>query len=105
MLVQMPADYFVGENPRPFLEGYPLWARMLATLFKSLLAWVLIALGLVMALPGVPGQGLLTLFVGILLADFPGKRKLERRVVAIHAVHSVINRVRARFGREPLAGV
>lgn len=105
VLVRMPADYFVGERNHAFLDGYPLWVRVLATLSKSILAWVLIVLGLVMAFPGVPGQGLLTILVGVLLADFPGKRKLERRVVAIHAVHSVVNKVRSRFGRDPLQGV
>ena len=35
---------------------------------------LLVLLGLVMALPGIPGQGLLTMIVGITMIDFPGKR-------------------------------
>ena len=35
---------------------------------------LLILLGLVMALPGIPGQGVLTMIVGLTMIDFPGKR-------------------------------
>ena len=75
------------------------------TVLKNGLAWVLLAFGLVLSVPGVPGQGLLTIMVGLLLADFPGKRGLERRLVRVHAVHSVANKIRARFGKPPLQGL
>jgi hypothetical protein len=105
VLILMPPDYFVGKAPRPFLEGRPLWVRVLATVLKNGLAWVLLAFGLVLSVPGVPGQGLLTIMVGLLLADFPGKRSLERRLVRVHAVHSVANKIRARFNKPPLLGL
>ena len=63
---------------------------------------MLVLLGLIMALPGVPGQGLLTALIGLTLLSFPGKRKLERRFVKIPALLRAINRLRARFARPPL---
>ncbi|MBI5493528.1 MAG: hypothetical protein HY904_00790 [Deltaproteobacteria bacterium] len=104
VLVLMPEDYFVADA-RPFLAGRPLWLRVLATVVKNLAASVLLALGLVMTVPGIPGQGLLTLFVGVLLLDFPGKRALERRLFQLAPVHRVANAVRARFKRAPLLGL
>ena len=63
---------------------------------------MLVVLGLIMALPGVPGQGLLTALIGLTLLSFPGKRRLERRFVRIPALLRAINRLRARFARPPL---
>jgi hypothetical protein len=63
---------------------------------------VLILLGLVMALPGIPGQGFLTMIVGLTMLDFPGKRGLERRLIARPRILRTINRLRARFNRAPL---
>ena len=50
----------------------------------------------------LPGQGLLTILIGLMLLDFPGKRRLERRIVARPAILAMLNRMRARRGRDPL---
>jgi hypothetical protein len=63
---------------------------------------VLVVLGLIMAVPGVPGQGLLTVLIGLTLLSFPGKRRLERRFVRMPALLRGINRLRGRFRRPPL---
>jgi hypothetical protein len=38
-------------------------------------------MGIILALPGVPGQGILTVLIGVMLLEFPGKRRLERAIV------------------------
>jgi hypothetical protein len=76
--------------------------RALALVGKNLAGVVLVLLGLIMALPGVPGQGLLTALIGLTLLSFPGKRRVERRFVRIPALLRAINRLRARFARPPL---
>jgi len=63
---------------------------------------ILLALGLVMSLPGVPGQGLLTLAAALLLLDVPGKQKLERRLLAKPKLRTTIDRLRARWNRPQL---
>lgn len=35
-----------------------------------------VVIGLILAIPGVPGPGLVIVFLGILLFDFPGKIRL-----------------------------
>jgi hypothetical protein len=52
--------------------------------------------------PGVPGQGVLTILLGIMLLDFPGKRALETRIVGRPRVNGAVNALRARFGKPPL---
>jgi hypothetical protein len=50
----------------------------------------------------LPGQGILTMLIGISLVDFPGKRQLERKLIGQPAVLNTINRVREKFGQPPL---
>jgi len=49
-----------------------------------------------------PGQGILTLLLGISLMDVPGKQKLERKIVERPAVLKAINKLRARANKPPL---
>jgi len=49
-----------------------------------------------------PGQGLLTLFVGLLFLDFPGKPALEQWVIRRRAVCGVVQWMRRKAGRMPL---
>jgi hypothetical protein len=69
---------------------------------KNLLGAFLVLLGVVMSLPGVPGQGVLTILLGVMLLDFPGKRALELKLVSRPKVLRTINRIRQQFERPPL---
>jgi hypothetical protein len=80
----------------------PLLLRWAVALGKNLLGLVLVLLGAIMALPGVPGQGLLTMIIGMTILDFPGKRRLEVRFLHRPRILGALNRLRARFGRQPL---
>ena len=102
LLVRIPANYFAGEKPPPFwADRHPI-LRWLGHVGKNVLGAVLVALGIVLALPGVPGQGLLTILIGLMFLDLPGKRRLEQKLVRRPAVLAVINRLRAARGRGPL---
>jgi hypothetical protein len=102
VVVGWPADRFKGEGPTEVGRHRHVILRGLAVVAKNLAGAVLVVLGLIMALPGVPGQGLLTALIGLTLLSFPGKRRLERRFVRIPALFGAINRLRARFARPPL---
>lgn len=98
LVVRMPADWFAGQR-RP-VPSTPL--RWFGRILKNVLGWMLVAAGLVMAIPLVPGQGLLTIAIGVSLVEFPGKWRLERAIVFRPRVLATINRLRARYGRPPL---
>lgn len=93
---RMPTDYLFGDSPRPPARGWRLVGRVL----RNLLGTVLLLLGLLLL--ALPGQGLLTICVGLVLVDFPGKRRLERRLLAVPGVLSAINALRRRRGRPEL---
>lgn len=101
VVVRLPATYFCTDHVSPFAARHPV-VRWIGVIVKNLLGLVLVVLGLLLSLPGIPGQGLLTILIGVMLVDFPGKRRLERRLVSRPSLLAVINALRARFGRPRL---
>jgi hypothetical protein len=102
VLIKLPDTYFKAEHGREFwVEGHPV-LRWGGLILKNLLGAALVLFGIVMSLPGVPGQGVLTILMGVMLLDFPGKRQLELKLVSRPKVLRTINRIRHRFDRPPL---
>lgn len=96
VVVRLPADYFKDrERSAPN-------ASLGVRVGKNLLGCCALVLGLLMVLPGVPGPGLITMLLGIVLLDFPGKYAAERWLVRLKVVHRWIDGLRVRFGRAPL---
>jgi hypothetical protein len=102
ILVKIPADHFRNNHHSKFWAGRPPVVRILALIGKNLLGIVLIIVGIILSLPGVPGQGLLTVLLGVMLVDFPGKHRLEQKLLHRPAIKNSINKLRARFGKPPL---
>lgn len=102
VLVALPADFFCkpGATRSPSLAVEV--ARWVARIAKNIAGAVLLLLGIPLALPGIPGPGLVLVLVGIALLDFPGKRKLQRRLLGHPRVWASINSLRSRFGRPGL---
>ena len=101
LVVSIPRDYFLHERAAVFGFGarHPL-VRLLFLILKNTAGVVCVVAGFVMLF--VPGQGLLTIFIGVLLLNFPGKRELELRLVRHHQIRQGINWIRHRAGKEPL---
>lgn len=101
-LVRLPATYFLDSPERGLWIHHRRSIRWLGLVLKNMVGCVLVMLGIVLSLPGVPGQGLLTILLGILLLDLPGKRRLARRILAAPHVLDRVNQLRAQFGKPPL---
>src|SRR4030095_14001719 len=67
IMVKIPADYFKEDHPRELLPGKSAAIRWLAVILKNLLGIVLVALGIIMAVPGGSGPGILTILLGSML--------------------------------------
>lgn len=102
VMVKIPPNYFSSHYKRDFLPGSPFLVRWGAVIAKNLFGAFLVLLGIVLSLPGVPGQGILTILLGLIMLDIPGKRPLEARIIKRPAVLSAINNLRERYGKEPL---
>src|SRR5947208_1951233 len=83
VLVKLPATYFQADHQPAFLweKRHPA-LRWTALIAKNLLGVLLVLIGIILSLPGVPGQGILTILIGVMLLNFPGKRHLEQRLVS-----------------------
>jgi hypothetical protein len=101
VLVKLPADYFQQNGAREFFSDKPAWVRLAAIVGKNLLGIIFVLVGIVMSIPGVPGQGFLTILLGVILLDFPGKRRIELWFASRPPVFRGINSLRQKFGKPP----
>lgn len=102
LLVRLPANYFCHSHPRNFwVDRHPV-IRWTGLIVKNVLGALAVALGVVLSMPGVPGPGILTILIGIMLLDFPGKRRLERWLITRRRVLGIINGLRRHYSKPPL---
>lgn len=100
MIIRLPVDYLVREEKvETETTGRPL-VRWVTRIGRNLIGGLLAIAGLIMLV--TPGQGILCIFMGLTVMDFPGKRRLVRRIVGRPQVLRGLNRVRARADRLPL---
>ena len=102
VMVKIPENYFSSHYERDFLPNSPFLVRWGAVILKNLLGVILIIIGIILSLPGVPGQGLLTILLGLIMLDIPGKRPLEAKIIQRPAILNTINNLRAKYNKPPL---
>ena len=102
ILVKLPADHFSKSRKTKFWAGPRPAIHAAKVIGKNIAGLMLVALGIVLSLPGVPGQGLLTVLLGIMLLDFPGRHRLEQKLLSRPGIQKAINGLRARFDKPPL---
>ena len=100
LIVRLPNDYFIENHRRTWLQNRHPVLRVTAYVIKNLIGCVFLLAGIAMLV--LPGQGILTMVIGVSLIDFPGKQKLQRQLIGQPAVLRTINRIRRKFGRKPL---
>ena len=101
IVVRIPPDYFSTRERHPIQTRHPV-LRVLLLVGKNVLGICALLLGAVMAVPGVPGPGLIVMLFALMLLDFPGKYAAERWLVTRKPVRNAIDTLRERAGREPL---
>lgn len=102
ILVKLPADHFSKSRKTKFWAGPRPAIHAAKVIGKNIGGLLLVALGIVLSLPGVPGQGLLTVLLGVMLLDFPGRERLEQKLLSKPSIVNTINRLRERFKKPPL---
>ena len=96
IIIRLPADFFVREVSVP-LRISPL--RLCLKALKNALGLIFLVAGFIMLF--IPGQGILTMLFGVSLMDFPGKRRLQHRIVKTPRVHRSLNWLRGKTNRAP----
>jgi hypothetical protein len=102
LVVRMPAGYFCERTQGDFSEKRTGVHRWIGRLAKNVLGGAIILLGAAASVPGIPGPGLLIILMGLILTDFPGKRRFEIWLVSRPGVLATINRLRHFFAKPPM---
>ena len=99
LVALIPSDYFINRESSKFKLTYPsLW--LVSIIIKNILGYTLIIGGILMLF--LPGQGLFTIFVGLLLSNYPGKYYLERKLIAMPKIYKTVNWLRKKSNQPPL---
>ncbi len=95
LAARLPADYFTtrARTAPPWRGPHPI-RRTVLRVGRNLLGLVLVLGGIGMLF--LPGQGLLTLAIGLLMLDFPGKRAFQGWMLSWKPVHAGINWLRRK---------
>ena len=95
LVARIPSDYFCHKkrHPAPLKQHHPI-LRVVVLVGKNCLGWVLLVGGIIMLF--IPGQGLLTIAMGLLLMDYPGKFSLERKIASKPKILNGLNWLRAK---------
>lgn len=96
LVAMLPSSYFITQESRAQKISI---AHVFLTCLRSLIGLVLVLIGIVMLV--IPGPGLITLLVGLSLAEFPGKRRLLKYIATRPSVFKSLNWMRKRHDREP----
>ena len=98
-IVKLPADFFIRPSlPTSRLASpkHPL-VRLIYLTTKNLLAVMIILAGIAMLF--LPGQGVVTIIIGVSLLNIRGKRRLVLSLVCHKFIIQSLNRLRARFNK------
>ena len=99
ILIRLPPDYFQNHHHKPWFANHHPVVRTLGLLVKNIVGIIFLLAGIAMLF--LPGQGLLTMLLGILFIDFPGKHRLEQKIIQHPKVLQTINAFREKAGKPP----
>ena len=100
-VANIPEDYFLESvrKPTKWSEQKPI-LRLAVILGKNIIGLLLIIGGLLMLV--LPGQGFLTMVTGLLLINYPGKYRLEQKLVGKPSIFRTLNWIRIKANKPPL---
>ena len=77
LVALIPTDYFVKKNISKSKKSYSLlW--LMSIIVKNIIGYTLILGGILMLV--LPGQGLFTILMGLILSNYPGKYTIEKKI-------------------------
>lgn len=98
LIVLLPARY-LSLGSRPSICG---WRGAMIRGSRNAFGMALFAAGVVLSLPGIPFPGTPLILIGLACMDMTVRRRIQRRILRRPSLLQRINRLRGRFGRDPL---
>jgi hypothetical protein len=100
VIVKIPENYFSSHYQADFLPNSSWLTRWGVVIGKNILGLILVVAGIIMLIG--PGQGILTILIGLVMLDIPGKRPLEAKIIQRPTILAAVNSLRARYNKPPL---
>jgi hypothetical protein len=102
LVIRIPADYFrpKKQKTKPCYKNHFKTICFIGLVLKNLLGIIFILTGAAMLF--LPGQGFITIMIGIMMLNFPGKSAIEQRIVQQPTVLHTINWIRGKASRPVL---
>jgi hypothetical protein len=101
LILRMEPDYFI-RHQRKVIERqkrHPLLTFLLYAV-RNVIGFCLFLAGITMLV--LPGQGILTILIGLSLMDFPGKHRFFDRMIKIEKIQNSLNWIRQKGNRKNL---
>ena len=95
LVSRLPEDYFLNHR-LSYRQRHPV-AALVILIVRNVIGVVLFGAGIAMLF--LPGQGVLTMLLGLSLTDFPGKHKMVEWSVQRRKVQQVLNWIRRKEGK------
>lgn len=100
LIRRIPSDYFLQlSDELPEFRGYNVKV-VLIFLLRNIFGSLLLFCGIAMLF--LPGQGLITIFVSLLLLTFPGKKRLITYLTSLKTVRRTVNWIRKKAHKRPI---
>ena len=95
----IPEDYFINKKDSK-IKTSNIFIWYIVLIFKNLIGYSLILGGIMMLV--LPGQGLFTIIIGLMMSNYPGKYSIEKKFIAIPAILKSINWLRRKSNKPPI---
>lgn len=93
IICRLEANHFLHLHAHAHSNKHPL-AFVHLRLLRYLLGAILLVAGVLMLF--LPGQGLLTMILGLSLLDFPGKQQAVDKLLQIPSIQKALNWIRTK---------
>lgn len=99
-IARMPQDYFLKDKTPAMKQHRHVLFRLVYLTVKNTAGVFLLVSGMAMLI--LPGQGLLSILIGVSLINFPGKHHLMRKIARQSSVLKTLNWIRRKQNCPPL---
>jgi archaellum biogenesis protein FlaJ (TadC family) len=102
LVAKIPEDYFLHHKRKKNipLKSTAVISHVFFRIFRNFLGLILLIGGFLMLF--IPGQGLLTIVMGLILMDYPGKYSVEKRIISYPTVLKGLNWLRTKANKPPI---
>ena len=95
----IPEDYFINKKDSK-IKTSNIFIWYIVLIFKNLIGYSLILGGIMMLV--LPGHGLFTIIIGLMMSNYPGKYSIEKKFIAIPTILKSINWLRRKSNKPPI---